>query len=51
MRISVGVAQCVAPSELNEASELLSQADRALYMAKATGRNRVCSLVAQGPLS
>lgn len=39
--ISAGVASTV-PTDENTADELLSQADRLLYEAKARGRNQVC---------
>ena len=37
--ISVGVASTI-PNENNSQSELLDEADKALYIAKETGRNR-----------
>lgn len=40
IRISVGIAQ-LSYDDL-EKSELIADADRALYMAKAAGKNRVC---------
>jgi len=40
--ISIGVASIV-PSEESHAEELICKADELLYMAKASGRNRVCS--------
>ncbi len=38
--ISIGVA--TVPTHANTASDLLAVADEALYLAKASGRNRVC---------
>src|SRR3989454_12531583 len=42
--VSVGVA--LFPSHGRTASELLAAADRAVYQAKALGRNRVCAFAA-----
>jgi diguanylate cyclase (GGDEF)-like protein len=42
--VSVGLAWCAGPANLDRPELLLRQADRALYAAKAAGRNR--SLVA-----
>ena len=39
--VSVGVASCI-PSIQTRPDELLKQADKMLYEAKKTGRNRVC---------
>lgn len=43
--ISVGVAQCAEGDQSIE--NLINRADKALYKAKNTGRNRVCSYVEQ----
>jgi len=40
--VSVGVA-CLLPSNKHNALELVHQADTALYLAKSTGRNCICS--------
>lgn len=39
--VSCGVATCW-PSDANSQEDLLESADKALYMAKSSGRNRVC---------
>jgi diguanylate cyclase (GGDEF)-like protein len=39
--VSCGVATCW-PSDANSQEDLLDSADKALYMAKSSGRNRVC---------
>ena len=39
--VSIGVAGCVPPAGERGQAELLAEADRALYRAKALGRNRV----------
>lgn len=44
--LSLGVSACV-PSQHQAAQSLVHEADRALYQAKAKGRNQVCSLAAQ----
>jgi diguanylate cyclase (GGDEF)-like protein len=38
--VSGGIATC--PADSKEAAFLLRQADQALYLAKSTGRNRIC---------
>lgn len=40
--ISVGIATSDNPSHLSSGAELLAQADKALYMAKRGGRDRIC---------
>lgn len=39
--LSIGVAE--GPKQMQQVGELLSAADKALYLAKESGRNRVCS--------
>lgn len=39
--LSLGVA-CITPNGENQSSELISLADKALYSAKGSGRNKVC---------
>ncbi|WP_269791459.1 diguanylate cyclase [Stenotrophomonas sp. Iso1] len=41
MTVSIGV--CRMPSRLGNLHQLITEADRQLYLAKAGGRNRVCS--------
>jgi two-component system, cell cycle response regulator len=41
-RVSVGVA--TLPEDASSASDLVAAADRALYQAKRTGKNRVCHI-------
>ena len=49
--VSIGVASCRPLPDAGEqaVAELISQADRALYGAKALGRNRVCHARTQQP--
>jgi diguanylate cyclase (GGDEF)-like protein/putative nucleotidyltransferase with HDIG domain len=42
LTISVGVATSLNPTAPGTSAALLNQADRALYMAKRAGRNRMC---------
>ncbi|MCX7590185.1 MAG: diguanylate cyclase [Kiritimatiellae bacterium] len=42
LTISVGVATSQNPTNPSTSSAVLAQADRALYMAKRAGRNRLC---------
>jgi predicted signal transduction protein with EAL and GGDEF domain len=39
--VSIGIAE--SPADLANVGALLSRADRALYAAKASGRNRICT--------
>ena len=39
--LSIGVAE--GPKQMQEVGELLAAADKALYVAKESGRNRVCA--------
>ncbi|MNV44179.1 diguanylate cyclase [compost metagenome] len=41
MTVSIGV--CRMPSRAGNLHQLITEADRQLYLAKAAGRNRVCS--------
>jgi diguanylate cyclase (GGDEF)-like protein len=41
LTVSIGLASC--PEDATEPQDLLERADRALYRAKAGGRNRVCA--------
>ncbi len=45
MTVSIGV--CRMPSRPGNLHQLITEADRQLYLAKAGGRNRVCSAAAQ----
>ncbi|MGQ9662850.1 MAG: diguanylate cyclase [Kiritimatiellia bacterium] len=42
LTISIGIATSQNPTAPSTCSSLLSQADRALYMAKRAGRSRIC---------
>lgn len=42
LTLSIGIATSLNPSLPATGSDLLSQADRALYMAKRAGRDRIC---------
>lgn len=48
LTVSIGVATLTPALEINQ-NELISQADRALYMAKEKGRNTVCKF--DGPVN
>lgn len=45
---SIGIAT-IRPASLHGPTELIGQADRALYLAKSRGRNMVCVSSAEGP--
>ncbi|HZT86708.1 MAG TPA: diguanylate cyclase [Stellaceae bacterium] len=42
--VSIGVASQVMAQDRGSADELIAEADRALYRAKQTGRDRVCAM-------
>ncbi|NMD70995.1 diguanylate cyclase [Bacillus sp. DNRA2] len=46
-KISIGVASTSSFSEPMALNELINESDKALYLAKNTGRNKVCSLNSQ----
>ncbi len=46
--VSIGVAS-IAPCGVDEASSLISEADKALYQAKDNGRNQVCVAAPKAP--